>query len=186
MKGATSRDTRGKTSRDTAVAQLEISTTGGFSLVLSGTPVDVVSHKAKAVLGYLAVGEQAAETRERLVGLFWSEASEANARASLRQVLHEIRVVFQAAGFDGLLADKRSIALERARIKVDLHEIVEMAQAGKVHPRFHETARLAETLLAEFEDVDPAFRLWLLAKRQALHDRLLWALETAMRSADPA
>jgi len=185
MKGTKTHNTRRKTSRDIAVAQLDISTTGGFSLALSGNPLDVVSHKAKAVLGYLAVGEHAAETRERLVGLFWSEASEANARASLRQVLHEIRLAFQAAGFDGLQADKRSIALERARLKVDLHEIVEMAQAGKVHRRFSETARLPETLLAEFEDVDPAFRLWLLAKRQALHDRLLWAFEAAMRSADP-
>ncbi|MGE0577631.1 MAG: BTAD domain-containing putative transcriptional regulator [Reyranella sp.] len=186
MKGAKTRKARRGTSRETAGAQLEISTTGGFSLALSGMSVDVVSHKAKAVLGYLAVGEQGVETRERLVGLFWSEASEANARASLRQVLHEVRVVFQAAGFDGLQADKRSIALERALVKVDLHEIVEMAQAGKVHRRFRETARLPETLLAEFEDVDPAFRLWLLAKRQALHDRLLVAFETAMRAADSA
>lgn len=186
MQGAKTRNARRGTSRDTAGAQLEISTTGGFSLALSGRPVDVVGHKAKAVLGYLAVSEQAAETRERLVGLFWSEASEANARASLRQVLHEIRSVFQAAGFDGLQADKRSIALERARIKVDLHEIAEMAQAGKVHPRFRETVRLPETLLVGFEDVDPGFRLWLLAKRQALHDRLLLAFETAMRSAEPA
>ncbi|WP_428675108.1 BTAD domain-containing putative transcriptional regulator [Reyranella sp.] len=185
MRGATTHNARRGTSRDTAGAQLAISTTGGFSLALSGTPVDVVGHKTKAVLGYLAVGEQAAETRERLVGLFWSEASEAHARASLRQVLHEIRLVFQAAGFDGLQADKRSIALEQARIKVDLHDIVEMAQAGKVHPRFRETARLPETLLAGFEDVDSAFRLWLLAKRQALHDRLLVAFETAMRSAEP-
>jgi DNA-binding SARP family transcriptional activator len=185
MKAPTSHNTRRKTSRGAAVAELEISTTGGFSLALSGTPVDIVSHKAKAVLGYLAISEQAAETRERLVGLFWSEASEAHARASLRQVLHEIRVVFQTAGFDGLQADKRSIAFERAHIKVDLHEFVEMAQAGKVHRRLLETARLPETLLAEFEDVDPAFRVWLLAKRQALHDRLLWAFETAMRSADP-
>lgn len=186
MRGAKTDNARRGMSRQTAGAQLEISTTGAFSLALSGTPVDVVGHKAKAVLGYLAVGEQAAETRERLVGLFWSEASEANARASLRQVLHEVRSVFQTAGFDGLHADKRSITLERARIKVDLHEIVEMAQAGKVHPRFRETARLPETLLVGFEDVDSAFRLWLLAKRQALHDRLLVAFEAAMRSAEPA
>ena len=186
MKGAKSRKARRGTSRDAAGAQLEISTTGGFCLALSGMPVDVVGHKAKAVLGYLAIGEHAAETRERLVGLFWSEVSEVNARASLRQVLHEIRVVFQSAGFDGLQTDKRSIALERARIKVDLHDIVEMAQAGKVHPRFRETVRLPETLLVGFEDVDSAFRLWLLAKRQALHDRLLLAFETAMRSAEPA
>lgn len=185
MRGVTIRSAHGERSRDTNIAQLEICTTGGLSFALSGTPVDVVGLKAKALLGYLAVSEQASETRERLVGLFWSEASEVNARASLRQVLHEIRVVFQEAGFDGLRADKRSIALEQARIKVDLHEIIEMAQAGKVHPRFREAARLSETLLVGFEDVDPAFHLWLLAKRQALHDRLLLAFETAMRAAEP-
>ena len=140
--------------RELAARRLDITTVGKFSLSVGGTPLRIVSRKANALIGYLAINETSEETRERLVGLFWSEVSEANARASLRQVLHEIRAVFQAAGFDGLQADKRSIALEQARIKVDLHEIVEMAQAGKVHPRFRETARLPETLLVGFEDVD--------------------------------
>ncbi|MGH8432130.1 MAG: bacterial transcriptional activator domain-containing protein, partial [Solimonas sp.] len=64
-----------------------------------------------------------------------------------------------------------------------MQDIVAMANMGKVHPRFREVARLPDSLLADFEDVDPAFRIWLLAKRQALHDRLLHGLEAAMRAA---
>jgi DNA-binding SARP family transcriptional activator len=38
---------------------------------------------------------------------------------------------------------------------------------------------LADELMAGLEDLDPAFRVWLLAKRHALRDRLVRALEIA-------
>jgi DNA-binding SARP family transcriptional activator/TolB-like protein len=162
--------------------RLDITTLGKFSLSISGTPLRIVSRKANALLGYLAISETVEETRERLVGLLWSETPEENARASLRQILHEIRGAFQAFGFDGLRTEKRVISLDQSRINVDLQEIVDMALAGLVHPRFGEIPRLPSALLADFEDVDPAFRIWLLAKRQALHDRLTRRLETELRS----
>src|SRR4029453_11858447 len=56
------------------------------------------------------------ETRERLVGLLWSETEEEKARASLRQSLHEIREAFNAEGFDGLRTDKVAIGLDLSRI----------------------------------------------------------------------
>ncbi|MDP2325262.1 MAG: bacterial transcriptional activator domain-containing protein, partial [Gammaproteobacteria bacterium] len=39
---------------------------------------------------------------------------------------------------------------------------------------------LLEELLVGLEEVDPAFRVWLIAKRNTLRDRLLFALESAM------
>ena len=163
--------------------RLAIATIGKLSLSIAGTPLRIVSRKANALIGYLAINETPEESRERLVGLLWSETPEENARASLRQILHEIRGAFHAFGFEGLRAEKRLIALDRSRISVDLHDIIHMTNARQVHPRFGEVPRLPENLLAEFEDLDPAFRIWLLAKRQALQDRLIHSLEAALRSA---
>ena len=41
--------------------------------------------------------------------------------------------------------------------------------------------RLAELLLAGYEDLDPAFHIWLMARRQGLHDRLIRGLEDGYR-----
>lgn len=169
--------------REPATRRLDVTTIGKLSLNIGGTPLRIVSRKANALIGYLAINETSEESRERLVGLLWSETPEENARASLRQILHEIRGAFQAFGFEGLTADKRLIALDRSRMSVDLHDVVEATKAKRVHPRFGEVPRLPEKLLPDFEDLDPAFRIWLLAKRQALHDRLTQNLEAALRSA---
>jgi DNA-binding SARP family transcriptional activator len=177
------RHIRNGNERKPAVRRLDIATIGKLSLSIAGMPLRIVSRKANALIGYLAINETPEESRERLVGLLWSETAEENARASLRQILHEIRGAFQAFGFEGLRAEKRLIALDRSRISVDLHDIINMTNARQVHPRFGEVQRLPENLLAEFEDLDPAFRIWLLAKRQALQDRLIHSLEGALRSA---
>jgi DNA-binding SARP family transcriptional activator len=58
---------------------------------------------------------------------------------------------------------------------------------GVVHPRLLETQRITDTLLEDFDNVDPAFYVWILAKRQLLHDRLTLALEALLASPnDPA
>src|SRR5687768_17240784 len=91
--------------RDLAARRLDIATIGKLSLSVGGTPLRIVSRKANALIGYLAINETAEESRERLVGLLWSETPEDNARASLRQILHEIRGAFHAFGFEGLRAE---------------------------------------------------------------------------------
>jgi DNA-binding SARP family transcriptional activator/TolB-like protein len=141
----------------------------------------LTGRKARALLGYLAISEAHEETRDRLVGLLWSEVPEENARASLRQVVHEIREAFRAAGADGFTVGKRVVALDPAQCRSDLAEVIAAADAGRPHPLLFERPRLAEELLGELETVDPAFRIWLLAKRQAIADRLQRGLEISMR-----
>jgi DNA-binding SARP family transcriptional activator/tetratricopeptide (TPR) repeat protein len=107
--------------------------------------------------------------------------AEGNARASLRQALHEIRDALTQAGFDGLTADKQALRLDRVRFEVDLWDIFDCAAAGRPHPLLLQSVRPMERLLDELDAVDPAFRVWLLAKRQSLGDRLMRLIETAMR-----
>ena len=89
---------------DTATARenaprLSVSLVGRFAIRLNGRPIELRTHKAAAVLGYLALSESKHESRERLVGLLWSRSDEEKARASLRQVVRELRSVLEEAGY---------------------------------------------------------------------------------------
>ncbi|WP_343897914.1 BTAD domain-containing putative transcriptional regulator [Craurococcus roseus] len=133
------------------------------------------------MLAYLALEEAGAATRERLVGLLWSEAEEEKARASLRQVVHELREALQAAGFSSLQAGRATLGLDAHGTILDAREVLRQAEAGTVHPLLLDVPHLDEMLLIGLEDLDPAFRVWLMARRQAVHDRLLRVLETMLR-----
>ncbi|UPK39514.1 hypothetical protein IVB18_21195 [Bradyrhizobium sp. 186] len=124
------------------------------------------------------------ETRERLVGLLWSESDEYKARASLRQVLHELRETFIEAGYDGLQIEKLLVEMARDGLNVDLWDALREAEAQRAHALLMSSARLMETLLAGLDDIDPSFRVWLLAKRQTFHDRILRALEAGLRNVE--
>jgi DNA-binding SARP family transcriptional activator/TolB-like protein len=161
--------------------RLRIDAFGRFVVRYGDREIVLNGRKARALLGYLALSESGQETRERLVGLLWSETEEGKARASLRQTLYEIREAFQAVGFDKFDADKHVIRIDRDALEVDLWEVMGSAKRGEPHAILLERDRATESLLSELESVDPSFRNWLLAKRQSLHDRLVAHLEDVLR-----
>lgn len=165
---------------------LTISVLGGLSVAFAGRDIRIKSRKSRALLGYLALTDRHQETRERLVGLLWSESDEYKARASLRQVLHELRETFLEAGYDGLQIEKMLVELERDRLQVDLWDALREAEAQHAHPALMSAPGLMETLLEGLDDIDPSFRVWLLAKRQTFHDRILRALEGGLRNVELA
>ena len=178
--------------RDTAVAvpaaapRLSITLVGRVALRLNGRPVELRTRKAAAVLGYLALSEAKQESRERLVGLLWSRSDEEKARASLRQVVRELRQVLEDAGFGGFNAGRLSIGFDNEQVEVDVESIMQLAESGRIHPLLLNTARLDEHLLEGVDDLDPSFRVWILAKRQTIHERLMRSLEAALTAADVA
>ncbi len=160
--------------------RLALSLVGRVSLRFQGRPVELRTRKAAAVLGYLALSETKQESRERLVGLLWSRSDEEKARASLRQVIMELRTVLGEAGFDGFNAGRLSIGLDPERVAVDIESLLQLAQSARVHPLLLETQRLDERLLEGMDDLDPSFRVWVLAKRQTIHERLMRDLEAGL------
>jgi DNA-binding SARP family transcriptional activator len=159
---------------------LHFSLFGSFSLRHDGQEIRIKSLKLRAILGYIALSESLVETRERLVGLLWSESGEAQARAVLRQVIRELREIFAEAGCGGLHISAHEIGFERDAVDVDVWSVVRAAEAGEVHPLLLERPHLTDDLLAGLDDLDPSFRGWVLAKRHTLSDRLLRALEQAL------
>ena len=164
------------------IRALSLSVLGAVSVSVAGREIRIKNRKSSAVLAYLALNDALRETRERLVGLLWSESEEERARGSLRQTLRELRALFGEAGYEGLRADKLAIEFDRDSIDVDLWAVLREAEAGRAHHLLLDRPHLIQSMLEGFEDLDPAFRVWLMAKRETVNNRLLRALETALRN----
>ncbi len=172
-----------KTAHAAAPPLLTISVIGGATFAYGGRDIGLRNRKARAMLAYIALSETGDEPRERLAGLFWSEFGEQNARATLRQAVHEAREAMLAAGCDALLAPRTSVGLRPGSFGVDLDTVLAAVAAREAPEALLRQARVAETLLAGFDDLDPSFHGWLTARRQTLHDRLVRGLEDGYRDA---
>ena len=181
MEGSASASTArpAETALDSA-PRLALSLVGRLSIRFQDRPVELRTRKAAAVLGYLALSETKRESRERLVGLLWSRSGEEKARASLRQVIRELRTVLGEAGFDGLVAGRLSVGFDLDRVTVDLESVLQLAESARVHALLLDTQRLDERLLEGMDDLDPSFRVWVLAKRQTIHERLMRATSSSV------
>lgn len=159
---------------------LSLSLLGPFRAALGGAEIRLRNRKARAVLGCLALSETGAASRERLVGLLWSESPEDKARASLRQVVHELR---EALPERLLRTGRIDIALERGALGLDTERLLRGIGSGELDPALHEVPRIAETLFEGLDDLDPAFSAWLRPRRIALHERMTAGLEALLASA---
>lgn len=159
-----------------SAARLAVSLVGRLTISVNGKLVELRTQKAGAVLGYLALAETKHESRERLVGLLWSRSDEERARASLRQVVRELRSAFEDAGYSGFVAERLSIHIAADQVEVDVEDIIRGAESGRVHPSLLNTPNLGERILEGLDDLDPSFRIWILAKRQTIQERLMRSL----------
>ena len=169
-----------------SAARLSVSLVGRLAIKFKGRLIELRTQKAGAVLSYLALTEAKHESRERLVGLLWSRSDEEKARASLRQVVRELRSAFEDAGYRGFVAGRLSIHLDPEQVEVDVESILRAAESGSVHPLLLNTPHLDERVLEGMDDLDPSFRVWVLAKRQTIHDRLMRSLDAGLVGNDVA
>ncbi|XIA65100.1 BTAD domain-containing putative transcriptional regulator [Bradyrhizobium sp. TZ2] len=166
--------------------RLSVSLVGRLGLRFNGRLIELRTRKAGAVLGYLALSEMKQESRERLVGLLWSRSDEEKARASLRQVVRELRSVLEEAGYGGFVAERLLIGIDTGQVEVDIESVLQLAESGRVHPLLLDTQQLDERLFEGMDDLDPSFRVWVLAKRQTIHERLMRNLEAGLTAANVA
>ncbi len=165
--------------------RLEISLFGGVSLRYGGSRIELNNRKAMALVGYLALATNLSDTRERIVGLLWSETEEAKARATLRQVLKDLRTSFDQCRFSGFTTGRVEVGIDAAEVTLDVWSVLESAAAGRPNELLLDRSRITETLLAGYEDVDPSFRAWLFVCRENLHRRLIRGLEDQLASNTP-
>jgi DNA-binding SARP family transcriptional activator/TolB-like protein len=162
---------------------LTISLLGGVTLHYGDRRVILQSRKAEALLGYLALSAKQRETRERIVGLLWSETEESKARASLRQVLKILRSAFDEVGFGGFSTDHTEVSLDADAVDLDVRSIAASVATGRLSDLLLERPRITDSLLAGYDDIDPSFRSWLLVYREGLHQKLTRGLEDQLADA---
>ena len=115
----------------------------------TGASVAPRSQKAQALLAMLALARHGMRSRAWLRDKLWSDRSEEQASASLRQALVEIRKALDP-GADLLQADKVNVCLDLEQIALDIEE-----------------AQTSHDQLLEGVDIrDPEFEEWLTVERQ--------------------
>ena len=165
-----------------AMPDLKLTLLGGFETrTACGDVVDLPGQKDRALLAYLAVAPGDQHSRERLASLLWSERGDHQARDSLKQALMRLRRSLGAGGV--LRADRRSIALDRVGIDVDVRTFERLVRDDTIEA-LAEAARVYRGDLLEGLVVhDPAFEDWLLIERQRLRQLFERALSRLMAQA---
>ena len=170
------------------MSRLELKLLGTPQISIDGRAVhEFVMRKAKAMLIYLAVNQQAVN-RATLAGLFWPDVAEVYAKNSLRRVLPNLR---QLVG-PHLQIDRQQVAFDRQApywLDVEIFTTTLAAFSMIAEPTALDFDRLAQAVTLYRDDFlagfyvreAPAFEEWVLFQREQL--RLL-AIRGLTRLAD--
>jgi DNA-binding SARP family transcriptional activator len=126
------------------------------------------SRKTRGVLAVLALAASRPVLRTRLTGLLWSRRGAEQARASLRQSVHELQQIFGPSLRALLHTDRNHLLIVSDNIWVDVSRL---AQATVYNPDALDL--FAPAILDDLNGLDPAFDAWITEERQrtTLHAR---------------
>ena len=164
---------------------------GTFGLTdTDGSQVSIASSRAQSLFAYLALEGDAPHSRARISFLLWPDASEAQARNSLRQLLHQVRQAWPGAD-RYLVTDASTLTLNPgARLDVDVAAYeAAVARAVATDARtsgqearaaFERAAELyqGDLLPGSYDDWIVPRRDRLIATHQRTLDRLIGLLES--------
>lgn len=120
--------------------------------------------KTRAVFAILALRAPEPVSRVQLTALLWSRRDPQQARASLRQALHELHAALGPETRHFLEVDRSHLALSGTSVWVDVGALRILAAARQGEA----LALYQPPLLEDLDGIDPAFDRWLGAERQGL------------------
>jgi DNA-binding SARP family transcriptional activator len=127
-----------------------------------------IRRKTRALLAYLALPTGRTHSRDKLVGLLWSDRGDEQARNSLRQALTELGKALGAVEPSPLVKQRDSLALDPANVEVDALIFEELA-AGNATSDLRRAAELyTGDLLDGLDARDAAFEEWLTVMQQRM------------------
>ncbi len=110
---------------------LKLTVFGSPQIELNGTPVQLTTRKALALLAYVAVNNQA-QSREKLAALFWPDFSSNRAFANLRETLRSLK---QALTDHWLDIRRYDVAIRSdSTLSVDVLEFQQLLEQSRNHP----------------------------------------------------
>lgn len=121
------------------------------------------TRKTRAILAILALASPRPVLRLTLIGLLWSQRQKEQARASLRQAVHELQDVLGPGWGQLLHAERHHLALHGSGLSIDALNLGD-ADASRL-----DTLRMLQhDLLEDLVGLDPAFDRWLADERVRL------------------
>lgn len=122
--------------------------------------------KTRAVLGVLALAAPKPVLRELLADLLWSRREREQARASLRQAVHELQLWLQPIGGALLRTERAHLRLLADGLWVDVQALSD-ATSSSPEP----LELLDGPLMEDLSGLDPAFDRWLARERREIMRR---------------
>ncbi|MBN8926663.1 MAG: hypothetical protein J0H19_08570 [Rhodospirillales bacterium] len=121
------------------------------------------ARKTRALLAILALAAPEPVLRSQITALLWSQREKEQARASLRQAVHELQDTLGSLASRMIVAERNHVGLHRAGLWVD---------ARAAGPLGHEEGGLLDLfrapLLEDLAGLDPAFDRWVQEERLRL------------------
>jgi DNA-binding SARP family transcriptional activator/predicted ATPase len=155
---------------------------GEFALLCGDEPVtQLASVRLQSLLAYLALHRNAPHPRQHLAFLFWPDATEQQARNSLRQLVHQLRRVWPAVD-RYLTADASTLAWRGVLVRSDVAEFEDaLSRADEAVRRADtaaERAALEEAVGVYRGDLLPScYDDWLASEREQLNQRFSRTLD---------
>ena len=153
---------------------LDIRLLGPPEVLVDGAPLVVDTRKAVAILALLGA-EGRAFARDELAALLWPDSDASAANGALRRTLSSLRA---AAGPESVLVDRARVALDPARVRVDLADLERLAGSDSRRSLAAAAALARGPFLAGFNLRDsPEFDDWRAARAVAVERTVMTVLD---------
>lgn len=152
-----------KSLRLTMLGGFHVRDTAGEEIAISGT-------KAALLLGCLALRPGEAHSREKLMGLLWSNRGESQARGSLRQALWALRRALEGLEPCPLIVDGEMLALDPAAVETDIATFESLVSEASPQALQSAVTLYRGELLGGLRVRDPAFESYLRTEQERLHE----------------
>ena len=151
------------------MGRLRLKLLGGFEArIVSGPVLDIAARKTRALLAYLALPTGRAHSRDKLIGLLWSDRADEQARNSLRQALTELGKALGVVEPSPLVKQRDTLTLDPTTVEVDALVFEELATSKAADDLQRAVELYTGDLLDGLDARDAAFDEWLTVERQRL------------------
>jgi len=170
-----------------AHADLRGSLFGVFQLEThEGLTLDPKNRRASLLLAILFLQPDHSIGRETLARLLWHDRFPAQAKASLRQCLSDLRKYLDGLEINALNITRNEVALMAESLSSDLTDLEKTLSEGSADQAAERLLAIGNLPLLEGTTLNPEFDAWLAARRDHIDTRIKVAVRDAMSSADPA
>jgi len=160
------------------MASLELDLLGGFGARFgTGEPLAPLGRKAQLLLAFLALRTGEAQTREKIIGILWSDRGETQARGSLRQELTVLRKTLGSVDPAPIVIEGERLSLTAAAVAVDVRRFEELIHSDATVDLERAVALYKGPFLDGLAVRDSACEEWLQHERERLRLLMLGVLD---------